>query len=219
MTEQSGNPKHDPGHDPQREPERHSEQEPQAAGGEDPDNPDDPDEFAETSVMPPSNGQDTESEAPGDPPADAEARAAENWDKYLRAVAELDNLRKRSAREMANARKFAVERFAGDLLAVADSLEAGIAAADAADASSLLEGKRATLQLLKKVFEQHGVAEIDPAGAPFDPQEHEAMTTLPTADAEPGTVLDVVQKGYLLNGRLLRPARVVVSREPDGASA
>lgn len=153
--------------------------------------------------------------------AAAEARATENWDRYLRAVAEADNIRKRAARDVENARKYALENFGRDLLAVRDSLEMGIQAADNADVDTLLEGKEATLKLLTTTLERFGIEEVDPIGQPFDPEFHEAMTMQPSADAEPGSVLTVIQKGYSLNGRLLRPAMVVVAAEPatdDAAS-
>lgn len=146
--------------------------------------------------------------------AEMKALAEENWDKYVRAAAELENVRKRASRDVENAHKFALERLCSELLAVRDSLEMGLAAADKADAQSLLEGKKATLKLLTATMERFGVVELDPQGEPFDPQEHEAMTMQPSADVEPGSVLSVFQKGYALNGRLLRPARVVVAAEP-----
>lgn len=143
------------------------------------------------------------------------ARADENWDRYLRAAAELENVRKRAARDLENARKFAIERFATELLAVKDSLELGLAAAEeAADAENLLEGTRTTLKQLWATLERFGVVEVDPEGEPFDPHLHEAMTTQPSVEVEPDTVLTVYQKGYTLNGRLLRPARVVVAAAP-----
>jgi molecular chaperone GrpE len=92
----------------------------------------------------------------------------------------------------------------------------GLQAAENADATALLEGKAATLKLLTSTLERFGIDEVDPLGAPFDPEYHEAMTLQPSADAEPGTVLTVIQKGYVLNGRLLRPAMVVVAAEPAG---
>ena len=141
--------------------------------------------------------------------------ADEHWVKYVRAAAELENVRKRATRDVENAHKFALERFCTELLAVKDSLEMGVAAADKADAQSLLEGKEATLKLLAATMERFGVVELDPEGEPFDPQQHEAMTMQPSADLEPGSVLTVFQKGYALNGRLLRPARVVVASEPE----
>ena len=147
------------------------------------------------------------------------ALADENWDKYVRAAAELENVRKRATRDVENAHKFALERFCTELLAVKDSLEMGVAAADKADAQSLLEGKEATLKLLAATMERFGVVELDPEGEPFDPQQHEAMTMQPSADVEPGSVLTVFQKGYALNGRLLRPARVVVASEPEEKSS
>ncbi len=166
----------------------------------------------------------TSDDAPNTEPADAEdpvaaleaaeAKAAENWDRYLRAAAEVENVRKRAGRDVEKARKFALEAFGRDLLAVKDSLEMGIQAAENADAESLLEGKEATLKLLAQTFERYGIEELDPVGEPFNPEHHEAMTMQPSADAEPGSVLAVVQKGYLLNGRLLRPAMVVVAAEP-----
>ena len=132
------------------------------------------------------------------PPTEAEllARVDENWQKYLRAAAELENVRKRAAREVENAHKFALERFAGELLAVRDSLEMGLAAGEDADVEILRKGKEATLQLLTTVMERFGVVAVDPEGEPFDPALHEAMTMQPSADAEPGSVLTVFQKGY-----------------------
>ncbi len=147
---------------------------------------------------------------------DLKAKAEENWDRYLRAAAELDNVRKRAARDVEKARRFALERFARELLEVRDSLEMGLEASDEAGVEALLAGSRATLKLLTTTMEQFGVAEVDPLGEPFDPELHEAMSMQPSADVEPGSVLTVYQKGYTLNGRLLRPARVVVAQAlPD----
>jgi molecular chaperone GrpE len=143
-----------------------------------------------------------------------QAKADENWDRYLRAMAEADNIRKRATRDVEHAHKFALENFSKDLLAVKDSLEMGLAAADTADAESLLAGSEATLKLLAGSLERFGISEIDPEGEPFDPERHEAMTMQPSAEVEPGSVLTVIQKGYVLNGRLLRPARVIVASEP-----
>lgn len=144
--------------------------------------------------------------------AAAEAKAQENWNSYLRSVAELDNFRKRSEREVDNARKFAVERFAQDLVTVGDALDAGIAAGAANPGPVLLEGAQATLRQLQRAFEKAGIKIIDPAGQPFDPEWHEAMVTQESRDKPANTVLTVIQKGYSLNGRLLRPARVIVSK-------
>ena len=146
--------------------------------------------------------------------AEAQAKADEHWDKYLRAAAEVENVRKRAARDVENAHKFALERFAGDLLAVCDSLEMALATEGEASVASLQEGSEATLKLLLTTLQRFGVEEVNPEGEPFDPALHEAMTMQPSPDAEPGSVLTVFQKGYSLNGRLLRPARVVVAAEP-----
>jgi molecular chaperone GrpE len=140
----------------------------------------------------------------------AEERAKNHWEQYLRALAEVDNVRKRGAKDLENTRQFAVERFAQDLIAVKDSLELGIATAEKADVASLIEGKNATLRLLAKAFEKAQIEEINPEGAAFNPEQHEAMMAQPS-DAPANTVIAVIQRGYQLNGRLLRPARVVVS--------
>jgi molecular chaperone GrpE len=146
--------------------------------------------------------------------AAAEAKATENWNSYLRAVAELENYRKRTEREIDNARKFAVERFAQELVTVGDSLEAGIGAGAANPGPALLEGAQATLKQLYRAFEKAGIKIIDPTGQPFDPAWHEAMVAQESAEQPADTVLNVIQKGYSLNGRLLRPARVIVSKTP-----
>jgi len=151
-----------------------------------------------------------------DPLAAALARAAENRDSYLRAVAELDNFRKRSEREIDNARKFAIERFAQELVNVGDALEAGINAGPANSGAALLEGAQATLRQLHRAFDKAGIKIIDPTGQPFDPAWHEAMVAQESPDKPANTVLSVIQKGYSLNGRLLRPARVVVSKASGG---
>ena len=145
--------------------------------------------------------------------AAAEARALESKDLYMRALAEIENVRKRCARDVEQAHKYAVERFAADLVDVKDSLELGLANAGAGP-DAVRAGIEATLKLLTKAFEKAGLSEIVPLGEPFNPELHEAMVTQPTAEQPPNTVLQVVQKGYQLNGRLLRPARVIVSREP-----
>lgn len=141
------------------------------------------------------------------------ARADENWDKYLRVVAETDNIRKRATRDVENAHKYALENFSRELLAVVDSLEMGLVSGKEAGMKSLIEGNQATLKLMLSIMQQFGIDEIDPHGEPFDSEIHEAMTTQSSSDMEPGSVLTVFQKGYTLNGRLLRPARVVVASE------
>jgi len=142
------------------------------------------------------------------------AKVDENWDRYVRAAAELENVRKRATRDVENAHKFALERFATDLLAVCDSLEMALQTDQEASVESLRDGSEATLKLLNSIMQRFGVEQVDPEGEPFDPNLHEAMTMQPSATAEPGSVLTVFQKGYALNGRLLRPARVVVAAEP-----
>ncbi|MGD0492465.1 MAG: nucleotide exchange factor GrpE [Steroidobacteraceae bacterium] len=144
--------------------------------------------------------------------AAAEAKAQENWNSYMRAVAELENYRKRCEREVDNARKFAIERFAQELVTVGDALEAGIRAGAETPGPALLEGARATLKELNRAFDKAGIKLIEPAGQPFDPNWHEAMVAQESPDVPPNTVLTVIQKGYSLNGRLLRPARVIVSK-------
>jgi len=141
------------------------------------------------------------------------ARADENWDKYLRVVAETDNIRKRATRDVENAHKYALENFSREFLAVVDSLEMGLVSGKEAGMKSLIEGNQATLKLMLSIMQQFGIDEIDPHGEPFDSEIHEAMTTQSSSDMEPGSVLTVFQKGYTLNGRLLRPARVVVASE------
>jgi molecular chaperone GrpE len=147
--------------------------------------------------------------------AAALAKAEEHYAQYLRAVAELENFRKRAARDVDQARSFAIERFAQELLPALDSFELAIANAATSDLKSLLEGQEATHRLLQKAFEKAGIKLIDATGQTFNPAEHEAMVATPSAEHAPNTVLQTVQKGYLLNGRLLRPARVIVSRAPD----
>jgi molecular chaperone GrpE len=143
--------------------------------------------------------------------AAADERAKNHWEQYLRALADVDNVRKRGAKDLESTRQFAVEKFAQDLIGVKDSLELGIAnAAKASDVASLVEGQNATLRLLAKAFEKAQIEEVNPEGKPFNPELHEAMMAQP-AEAEPNTVIAVVQRGYLLNGRLLRPARVIVA--------
>jgi molecular chaperone GrpE len=149
--------------------------------------------------------------------AAAEAKAQENWDSYRRAVAELDNYRKRMERELDNARKYAIERFAQELLPVSDALEAGIKSG-AANPAALLEGAQATLRELQRAFDKAGIKIIDPVGQPFDPNWHEAIAVQESREQPANTALSVIQKGYSLNGRLLRPARVIVSKAPGEAN-
>jgi molecular chaperone GrpE len=159
---------------------------------------------------------DSNAAAPESALAAAEAKAQENWNSYLRSVAELENYRKRTEREIENARKFAIERFAQELVTVGDALEAGIAAGAATPGPAMLEGAQATLRQLHRAFEKAGMKVIDPIGQTFDPDWHEAMVAQESRDKPANTVLNVIQKGYSLGGRLLRPARVIVSKSPDG---
>ena len=149
--------------------------------------------------------------------ADSEERAKGHWEQYLRAVAELDNVRKRAARDIEAANRRGLEKFAAELLPVKDSLELAVKSAAQADLASLRAGQEATLRLLGRALEKLGVTTIDPHGEPFDPARHEAVLAQESASAEPNSVLQVVQPGYELNGRLLRPARVVVSRPPTAS--
>ena len=152
--------------------------------------------------------------------AKAEAKAQENWDQLLRTRAEMDNLRRRTERELENAHKYALERFAQELLAVRDSLEMGLTVAQAenADISNLLEGTELTLKMLVSAMEKFAIQEINPLDEPFDPEQHQAMSMLEAPDKVPNTVLNVMQKGYSLNERLIRPAMVVVSKASSEAA-
>ncbi len=144
--------------------------------------------------------------------ARAEAAATEARELMLRERAEIENQRKRLQRDVDVARKFANERILGDLLAVADALGRGLAVAHA-DAASLRSGMELTLKELERVMQAHGLAAIDPLGLPFDAERHQAMSMVDAPDQAPGTVVAVMQKGYLLNDRLLRPALVTVARD------
>jgi molecular chaperone GrpE len=151
--------------------------------------------------------------------AEAEERGRGHWEQYLRAVAELDNVRKRAQRDIEAANRYGLEKFAAELLPVRDSLELAVQTADSRelDARSLKEGQQATLQLLAKALERVGIAPINPVGEPFDPTRHEAMLAQESPGARPNTVLQVIQPGYELNGRVIRPARVIVAKaRPEG---
>jgi molecular chaperone GrpE len=146
--------------------------------------------------------------------ASAEAKAAENWDKALRATAELENVRRRVERESAQAQKYALERILGELIGVNDSLELALKAVarETAETRKHLEGLELTHKQLWQTLERYGVSQVDPQGQPFNPEFHEAVSTLESAEMAPNHVLSVMQKGYKLHERLLRPAMVVVSR-------
>lgn len=140
----------------------------------------------------------------------AELQAAEHHDAWLRAKAETDNVRRRAQDDVAKAGKFAVEKFAGDLLAVKDSLEAALANQQQ-DAAALKAGVELTLKQLSAAFERATLAEIDPLEAKFDPHQHQAISQI-EADGEPNRVVQVLQKGYRLHDRIVRPALVIVSK-------
>lgn len=144
----------------------------------------------------------------------ARAKADEHYEQMVRAHAELDNLKKRHARDLENAHKFALDKFVAELLGVWDSLELGHNAArdEAADVEKLREGTELTLKMLGDAMAKFGVEQLDPIDKPFDPEFHQAMSIQPRSDVPPNTVVAVVQKGYALNGRLVRPAMVMVSQ-------
>ena len=147
--------------------------------------------------------------------ASAQESARVQRDLYMRAVAELDNVRKRAQRDIESAHRYALEGFATELLPVRDGLELAVRQGANADAKTLLAGQEATLKLLDRAFDKHSIKTLDPAGEKFDPAVHEAILMQPSDTAEPDTVLQVVQPGYELKGRLLRPARVIVAKASD----
>ncbi len=146
----------------------------------------------------------------------ANLAAVEAKQDMLRMQADMENLRKRLVREHEKSRRRTLERFMSDLLPVRDSLERGLEAAQdrAATVEALKEGKQLIMRMLSKVMDDHGLQTIDPRGEIFDPEKHEAMTMLPSADHDENTIIDVIEKGYQLHERLIRPAKVVVSRKP-----
>ena len=145
---------------------------------------------------------------------DARAKADEHWNELLRSRAEIENMHRRMARDIENAHKFGLEKFIQALLPVLDSMEMGIAAAngEGEQFEKVREGMALTLKMFSAELEKAGVKRIDPTGEPFNPEFHQAMTMVPSPDVAPNTVIDVMQKGYLLNDRLVRPAMVVVSK-------
>ena len=164
-----------------------------------------------------SAGEEVESGAAED---EAAERIAQLQDQVLRAQAEMENIRRRAARDVDNAHKFALEKFTADLLPVIDSLEKAVEAgagteAEPAASGAVIEGVELSLKLFVSTLEKVGIVQLDPLGEPFDPQHHEAMAMVPNPDAEPNSVLDVMQKGYSLNGRLVRAAKVIVVSAPE----
>jgi len=150
-----------------------------------------------------------------------EEQLAGAQDQSLRMAAELQNVRRRAEQDVEKAHKFALERFSGDLLAVVDSLERGIELSNPDDAAvkPIREGMDLTLKLLLDTLARYQLVAVDPLGEPFNPEHHQAMAMEESAHAEPNSVLKVFQKGYLLHGRLLRPAMVVVSKAPQAAAS
>lgn len=147
----------------------------------------------------------------------AQAKAAENWDALLRTRAESENIRRRIERDLENAHKYALERFAQELLPVIDSLHMGVQAAQSPDVAvdKLREGTELTLKMFEAALAKFQVVAINPVGQPFNPEQHQAVTMVETSDAAPNTVVTVLQKGYTLNERLIRPAMVIVAKSAD----
>lgn len=142
---------------------------------------------------------------------DLELKAQEHHDAWLRAKAEAENIRRRAQQDIANAHKYAIEKFAGELVAVKDSLEAALAATENATVENYKSGVELTLKQLVSAFEKSGLGEINPVGEKFDPHRHQAIGMV-DSDQEPNTVVNVLQKGYVIGDRVLRPALVMVSK-------
>ncbi|MBP6583797.1 MAG: nucleotide exchange factor GrpE [Chromatiaceae bacterium] len=144
---------------------------------------------------------------------DARSKADDHWDQLLRSRAEMENLRRRHASELEKAHKYALDSFVKELVGVRDSLELALEAArlESADLAKLREGTDLTLKQLADVMTRFGVERLDPVGEPFNPVYHQAITIQPRPDLAPNSVATVIQKGYVLNGRLVRPAMVIVS--------
>ena len=150
----------------------------------------------------------TEEEGPSSTEDEIEALK----DQVLRTVAESENIRRRASRDVENAHKYANEKLLEDLLPVLDSLEKALELPNQSDdAKALLEGIEISLKMFRETLERGGVAIVDPLGEPFDPSKHEALAMVPNEEVEPNSVIEVVQKGYLLNERVVRAARVVVA--------
>lgn len=148
---------------------------------------------------------------------EAKQKAQDNWDKALRVQAEMENLKKRAQKDLEDAHKFGLTRFAKELLPVFDSVVLGLQAAtgDSEEVKKFREGCELTIKQFEAMFAKFNIEAIDPLGQPFNAEQHQAMMMQATADAEPNTVVNVFQKGYLLNGRLLRPAMVVVAKAAE----
>ena len=144
----------------------------------------------------------------------AKSKAEENWDLLLRTKAEMENLRRRTQKDLENAHKFGIEKFVAELLPVMDSMELGLAAEEVST-ESLKEGMTLTINMVSQMFEKFNITSVDPLNEKFDPEFHQAMAAQPTDDVEPNTVMAVMQKGYVLNERLVRPAMVMVSKAAE----
>ncbi|MDI1232112.1 MAG: nucleotide exchange factor GrpE [Methylobacter sp.] len=149
--------------------------------------------------------------------AQAEQKAQENWDKAVRIQAEMENLKRRTQKDLEDAHKFALTGFAKELLSVLDSLVLGLQAAtgDSEDVKKFREGSELTIKQFESAFAKFKIEAIDPIGQPFNAELHQAMAMQVVEDAEPNTVVNVFQKGYVLNGRLLRPAMVLVAKAAE----
>ncbi len=144
---------------------------------------------------------------------EAQGKVSEYWDQVVRAKAEMENIKRRAQRDVESARKYSVEKFASDLLPVVDSLEQGIETSKSAtDVNAIREGMEMTTTMLINTLEKQGLIQVHPHGEKFNPEYHEAMSMVESPDIPEDHVITVFQKGYQLNGRLVRPARVVVSR-------
>lgn len=139
-------------------------------------------------------------------------KAAENWDLFLRARADADNIRRRAMLDVENAHKYGIEKFAKEILLVVDSLDHGLSATTEGGEKGLREGLELTYKLLLDTLEKFGIKQINPMGETFDPMLHEALSSQVNPDVEPNKILVVIQKGFTLHERMLRPARVIVSR-------
>lgn len=151
---------------------------------------------------------------------EARQQAAANLDKAMRTAAEMENLKRRVQKDLDDERKYGLAKFAKELLSVIDSLELGLQAAtsDSPEVIKLREGSELTIKQFEAVFAKFNIEAINPVGQPFNPELHQAMVMQPSETAEPNSVLTVFQKGYVLNGRLLRPAMVVVAKAADKAA-
>ena len=163
-------------------------------------------------------GQELDLEAMRQAMAAFQGQIDEQKEGVLRAQAEVQNVRRRAERDVENAHKFALDKFSSDLLPIIDSLERALDAAEQVDSEAvqgMKDGVALTLKMFVDTLAKHGIDQVDPMGEPFDPQLHQAMSMVPNPDVEPNSVMAVMQKGYRLHGRLVRPAMVVVSKSAD----